>query len=575
MRAYLTYLVGEVELPLPPEAMHSLVQQIVYILLKWFVGAAGMLAAVIFTASMIPQMFEPGAIDLLLSKPVSRSAAFLAKFCGGCAFILLNASLFVVGLWLILGLRHGAWNARILLAIPVFLLAFAIYFSISAYVGVRWRNPILAIALSLVAWMTTFGVYQTWWWGQRVALDGERAEVVLATESGPIVARKNGEVVHWNAGEWQIIFGESQLDPGLAMQRNTGQMYPLLGPVISGTGDSARLVAVERTGIPPMFQSLGRIVTGRAAQEWQREPGPAAPNDTFALRTTHAGDVLLCTRTGIRQLQFAAGTGEVAATTTELVTLKDLGPPQAAWPEPVDAALDPQGDQAVVYTRGRLLRLERSATGAYAVVAEQTTASSEPALVSLSRDEVVLARADAHVERFTRSDLQPLTTGPRLPTAPKRMLATTAGDSFLVLDHARTLQRVFTGGRIEAADVRGQRQITAIGVGRDGRVLVADRFPRVTTYSPAGDVLATAERHTGFARAFLWVIHPVRTVLPKPDELDVLVKAAVGVDESQTQSRGDDLTREREYDDLWTPVWTSALFVVVMLAVSCWSIERP
>ena len=54
---------------------------------------SGMIAAILVTSTVIPQMFEPGSITLLLSKPVSRSLLFSAKFLGACAFVFLNVTL--------------------------------------------------------------------------------------------------------------------------------------------------------------------------------------------------------------------------------------------------------------------------------------------------------------------------------------------------------------------------------------------------------------------------------------------------------------------------------------------------
>lgn len=565
VRVYLTYLVGEVELPVPPEAAHTLVQSIVYLLLKWFVGAAGMLAAVIFTASIIPQMFEPGAIDLLLSKPVSRSGAFLTRFCGGCAFILLNAGLFVIGLWLILGLRHNVWNARVLLAVPVFLLAFMIYFSISAWVGVRWRNPILAIALTLVAWIGTFSLHQLWYWGQRVGLDGLRAEVILPTASGPIVACKSGEVLRWHDGEWQTIFDGDDPDPALAVQRRTGLMYPLLGPVLVGSGAAARLVAIERRIIPPIHFSLGDIITGTAADNWNRRRGPAAPQDAVALFATTAGDAVLVTRSGIRRLSLST---DGAAS----VQLENLGPEGALWQEPVHAAHDRTTDEIGIYTRGRVVLLAREPSGRYAVQREHLTNDPSAALLGLG-PEIILARAQGLVQRFDRGTLAPLPGDIQLPDDPQRIEVTSDG-RFTILDHSRRLHSLRVGTGIVPAEVRGQGSIAAVSAAPDGRLFVADRYPRITAYSAQGDVVETWEHSTGFARVFLWVIDPLRTVLPKPDELDLLVREAVGANDDGDPSGGDDLAREREHVDLWTPVWTSGLFVIVVLGLTCWSIER-
>ena len=126
-------------------------------------GVAGVFVAVLVTASMIPQTFEAGSVDLLLSKPISRSWLFLAKFVGGCAFIAINAAYFIGGLWLMLGLRFGLWNQRLLWAIPLYLFLFAIYYSVSALAGIVWRNAIVSVVMAVVFWFVcwTLGTANT------------------------------------------------------------------------------------------------------------------------------------------------------------------------------------------------------------------------------------------------------------------------------------------------------------------------------------------------------------------------------------------------------------------------------
>ncbi|MDC0311312.1 ABC transporter permease, partial [bacterium] len=64
--------------------------------LPWYfeklVLSIGLLIAIIVTANLIPETFEPGSLNLLLSKPISRWGLYVAKFVGGCAFIAICAA---------------------------------------------------------------------------------------------------------------------------------------------------------------------------------------------------------------------------------------------------------------------------------------------------------------------------------------------------------------------------------------------------------------------------------------------------------------------------------------------------
>ena len=91
-----TYLGMDASEPLPfskQQADSFIKEWVLTTTMSWIVGMFGMIAAILVTSTIIPQMFEPGSITLLLSKPVSRSLLFISKFLGGCAFILLNVAL--------------------------------------------------------------------------------------------------------------------------------------------------------------------------------------------------------------------------------------------------------------------------------------------------------------------------------------------------------------------------------------------------------------------------------------------------------------------------------------------------
>ncbi len=130
--------------------------------LPWYfeklVLSIGLLIAIIVTANLIPETFEPGSLNLLLSKPISRWGLYVAKFVGGCAFIAICAAYLFFGLWLWLGIGMGTWDRAILLSIPLYVLVFAIYFAVSAFVGLVWRSSIVSVILTLVFWAFCFSV---------------------------------------------------------------------------------------------------------------------------------------------------------------------------------------------------------------------------------------------------------------------------------------------------------------------------------------------------------------------------------------------------------------------------------
>ena len=123
-----------------------------------FVLSIGLLIAVLVTANLIPETFEAGSLNLLLSKPISRSGLYVAKFIGGCAFVSLCACYLFLGVWLWMGLAMGVWDRAMLLSIPLYIIVFAIYFSVSAFVGLVWRSAIVSVILTFVFWALCFSV---------------------------------------------------------------------------------------------------------------------------------------------------------------------------------------------------------------------------------------------------------------------------------------------------------------------------------------------------------------------------------------------------------------------------------
>lgn len=121
-------------------------QFVIPLLVNWLLGLVLVFLGVLVTASIIPDMLQTGSLHLLLSKPISRSGLLISKFIGGCAFVTLCVSQLVLGLYLIAGFRLDVWNGRILWCIPIAVVIFAVFFSVSVLAGLKWRSAIISIA---------------------------------------------------------------------------------------------------------------------------------------------------------------------------------------------------------------------------------------------------------------------------------------------------------------------------------------------------------------------------------------------------------------------------------------------
>src|SRR5260370_42611389 len=86
----------------------------------------GMPLAVFASAGLIPSVLEPGRIELILSKPVSRAHILMGRYVGNIAVVLLIVSYLVIGTWTILGIKTGIWSANFLWALVTTALTFAV-----------------------------------------------------------------------------------------------------------------------------------------------------------------------------------------------------------------------------------------------------------------------------------------------------------------------------------------------------------------------------------------------------------------------------------------------------------------
>lgn len=123
----------------------------------WLTWVATILALV-STAGIFPDLLTSGAIDLNLSKPISRLRLFLTKFATGLLFVAVQVGVFVVGCMLVIGIRAGAWEWSLLLAIPIVLAFFSYLYAICTFFGVVTRSTITSLLLTLLCWFAFFGL---------------------------------------------------------------------------------------------------------------------------------------------------------------------------------------------------------------------------------------------------------------------------------------------------------------------------------------------------------------------------------------------------------------------------------
>jgi len=585
----ITYFAWDALAPMPVRAggFATYLDARTSLVMKYFVGVLGIFAAILVTAPMIPQTFDSGSINLLLSKPISRWALFLTKYFGGCAFILINAAYLIVGMWLILGVRFGIWNFRLLLAIPIYVFVFAIYYAVSASVGVLWRSTVVSVVVTALFWFVCFLVGAIKGGIEGSVLNKTKIVRLLPIPDTLLVVNAMGLSSQWDESEqkWKEVFvsdDQQQIRPMLYLMPLEALPRPI-GPVYDSEGD--RLLAAHRS-----MRTRKLVVTaGKREEDWDNTAGVDGPPGTFALLREPDGDILAVSTFDILRLE-----GDPLAPSkpvkilgvdvpfTGLSPFVSVGPdPRILLTPPMAAAINGDTGMLAVYSRGVISLLGPGEAGRYELRRERELDEEDKRAVTLAfgGSTLVVARNDGLI---TALDADSLEERNRFwadgNSRPRYAVASPEGRWFAIMFGDGRLSILDTkDDSLSAADVTGQGDISAASFSEPDRLLVADRSTRVTEYQVASGKVERryAPKLGALERTYRYVVRPVYTVFPKPGELDNTIQHLLSrkkTTKERKESGARTVLRERLRP--WTPVWSSLVFAVVVLALGCTCVQR-
>jgi len=169
-----------------PSALYRELIISVFIIGIWLTWGAIALA-LISTAGVFPDLISSGSIDLYLSKPISRLRLFVTKYFTGLLFVALQVSMFMLGCFVVMGIRIHEWRPSLFLAIPLIVAMFSYLFAFSTLVGVWTRSAVAAILLTALVWLLC-GVVQRvepWLLLNRLALEQANARIERLNHVAP------------------------------------------------------------------------------------------------------------------------------------------------------------------------------------------------------------------------------------------------------------------------------------------------------------------------------------------------------------------------------------------------------
>ncbi|MEM9664378.1 MAG: ABC transporter permease subunit [Bacteroidota bacterium] len=108
----------------------------------------GTLLGLFATASLLSSLLAKGQVDLLLSKPLSRSRLLGAHLLGVHAMVSLLVLYLLGAVWLVLSIKTGVWAVQTLLAAALIVAMFSVMYSVVTLISVWTESTALALIVS-------------------------------------------------------------------------------------------------------------------------------------------------------------------------------------------------------------------------------------------------------------------------------------------------------------------------------------------------------------------------------------------------------------------------------------------
>jgi hypothetical protein len=587
---YIGYLAYEYAQPISlGMSRRTIVAQFLATFTDWFLGFLGVFVAILVTASIIPHMFEPGAVDLLLSKPVARPLLFLSKFAGGCAFVAVLGAYLIVGLWLIVGLRFDWWHHRLLWCIPLLLFLFAIYYGVSALTGLYWRNTIICVVTVIMFWFVCVVIGSVKGGFDVFAMEPTRIQTIVPAGDTLLVQTRSSATHTWdNEGRWNRIFNDGSDFGGMAYLMMPSPVVPVYDP------KEDRLITVDHADSSASFSPRQVLAVAQKKDDWNKVNGPDLPAGMSKLFVRADGRILAAGPSGVYQLaapadrptpRFELGKFSVSIPflnepfarvspedyrSVQVVAMDGATGTIVTWDGSTLATLGPDDKQRYTWQ-------QRKQFAAKAASEERVL---QIASLAIAGSTIVAGESDGTIHVYDAQTLERRSEFPsRGADGVQQIAASPDGRYFAAVFHDRRLWIYDAQQDAEARlPVSHQGDISAAAFLDGDRLAVAHSYNTISEYS-----IESAERIERLSPelstaewAYWYLIKPLYTVFPKPSELKNLVQYVLtGKETAEFADDGDRQNPNAHFKlDVWGPLWSNAAFLAVMLALGCLYVYR-
>ena len=578
-----------------------------------FVLSIGLFIAILVTAGMIPETFEPGSLNLLLSKPVMRWALYIAKFLGGCAFIMLCASFLFLGLWLWLGLGLGVWDRAILISIPLYVLVFAIYFSVSALIGIVWRSPIVAVVITLLFWALCFAVGSVHGiFANKMANSSFINLLPIQDEAYSV------DILHqikkWDSKkkEWEIEMPAELGDEAKIQFGVNSWMIPLRNvPAIPGIDQRIAPIYDQESGLiigAPFvaeFTTKRKMLAGRAGGkefvtvgEFPRDTQELAVSKRGLIAVTADGRFHLVDRNSLntlgkelqsetarsseeeKQTDEDAAVEEDESSNQSQLSFKKIGPRRRVSVRSSNLVdFNPETEQFAIFRRGKLTIFgfesddSEKITKADVLSPDVEFDKKMSCLVVFKGKTVLLAFGNGLVLEYDAASLEKLTEyHPVTRSAIETIAGSDDGNYIVTLYRNGNLWLLDkkNSEQFKFMDVAGQGAVSAFAFDNDNGLWVAENSDRVTRHDLVAETQGDRITPSGtwYENTFRFGLSPLYKIFPKPGEFYKVVSHLSSAGDTTTNLNVDLRQNPLENANPWQPLWSGLGFMSVMLFIA-------
>lgn len=599
-------------LPFTLRQIRPFIEANLFPFIMWLgLGQIAMMIAIIITSPMIPDMFQTGSLHLLLSKPLSRSLLFLSKYIGGCIFVALNVAFLLVGLYLYSGLQLGIWNLGILWCIPLFIFAFMVFYSVSAFVGLIWKNPIICVVLTVLFWGICFTIGVVRGIAAGFLKGPPEIQSILAINDLPVTANRQGRILFWNPklSTWQFAFGEvnGQRVLGPFWDAKSGNLYfgrTRFVPMGLGGSSSPKL---EFARFPEWAEPSAEINPQNASAEIQRNPwddirldaAPEFPLDTTEvlfwenslLSITADGAYLFDPEsTSVNDPQKISVFGFDVKLPKAKESHRKITDADWDFRKPLAACPVPNSKQLAVVSKGsiylfdfdgqKLTKIKSLDLDFPTETVANLTVCNRTAIVCPEDSVPIVVNLDAMTDSYPLDALGKVTIK-RTAQAPDGRIALLSKEGqiwILKINHsAQPTANQTPAFDISIPDLTGQAFASTISFDAKNRLWVAHHTKQVDAWNADLSKSELTFRPVSTTPEFLfdYFINPFYLVNPKPSAIQETIQYVLkNPDNKITAIDRGDLDMPNIQRDPWQPIWTNAIFIAVMLSASCWLLYR-